>query len=202
MEALMEGLRRLSRPAMLALAEALENGRVELSSNVQQIGEVVPDDEAAAVSHDLRALGDAGAPAVVVSGFLRSLAAERAVAQALADRYELVWSGDEISAETRSTSVVVRQLFQAARRSVLVASYAFDYGEGAAALFGGLAARMDGEPDLIVRVFVNVDRKYGDERSDAELLRDYADRGCPRSSTTLAHWSLAQSGHASTRSAS
>ncbi|MDY0003267.1 MAG: DISARM system phospholipase D-like protein DrmC [Polyangia bacterium] len=43
---------------------------------------------------------------------------------------ELVWTGPETRVSTsRDTAVVVRQLFTSARRSVLVAGYAFDHGE-------------------------------------------------------------------------
>ena len=43
---------------------------------------------------------------------------------------ELVWTGPETKASTsRDTAVVVRQLFNAAQRSVLIAGYAFDHGK-------------------------------------------------------------------------
>jgi phosphatidylserine/phosphatidylglycerophosphate/cardiolipin synthase-like enzyme len=47
--------------------------------------------------------------------------------------------------------------------------------EKSKALFGALAARMDGEPDLNVRLCVNVHRKYGDDTPDAVLLRGFLD---------------------------
>src|SRR5690606_6456935 len=44
-------------------------------------------------------------------------------------RLELVWTGAEPdAAESRRTSVVVRRLFEGARKSVLVAGYSFDHG--------------------------------------------------------------------------
>ena len=171
----MEGFRRLSHPAMLALADALSAGRVDLADpSGHRLSELVPEEHAAALGLELRALAQAGLRAPQVALLLRMLAAERAEAQAISDRYELVWSGDEGGAETRSTPVVVKALFQQAKRSVLVASYAFDHGDNARVLFEGLAARMDAEPELVVRFFVNVDRKYGDTRTDGEVLRDYA----------------------------
>ncbi|MDY0001545.1 MAG: DISARM system phospholipase D-like protein DrmC [Polyangia bacterium] len=54
--------------------------------------------------------------------------AERESAQGGA--VELVWTGPETRASTsRDTAVVVRQLFTSAKRSVLVAGYAFDHGK-------------------------------------------------------------------------
>jgi phosphatidylserine/phosphatidylglycerophosphate/cardiolipin synthase-like enzyme len=170
----MEGLRRLSHPAMLALADALAAGRVDLAGH--RLGELVPDAETAGLGAELQELARAGLAGPQVALVLRMLAAERAEAQAVADRYQLVWSGEESGAETRSTPIVVKQLFLEARHSVLVASYAFDHGENASVLFAGLAERMDTEPALSVRFFVNVDRKYNDPRTDGELLRAFADR--------------------------
>ena len=95
---------------------------------------------------------------------------------AIADRVELVWSGTEVTGSaSRDTSVVVQELFREARESVLIASYALDTGSKAEALFGLLATRMDAEPDLHVRLFVNVHRKHGDVTADVVLLREFAD---------------------------
>ena len=111
-----------------------------------------------------------------IAHMLRLLAEERAAAQAIADRVELVWSGTEVMAgASRDTAVLVQELFREARESVLIASYALDTGSKAEALFGHLAQRMDAEPDLRVRLFVNVHRKYKDETADAVLLREFAD---------------------------
>ena len=41
--------------------------------------------------------------------------------------------------------------------------------------FGTLAGRMDAEPDLRVRLFVNIHRKQRDDTADAVLLREFAD---------------------------
>jgi phosphatidylserine/phosphatidylglycerophosphate/cardiolipin synthase-like enzyme len=170
----MEGLRRLSRPAMLALAEALANGRVGPRPDASQLGGVVPDSEVRAVRQDLIALAEAGVVAPMVARMLGALAAERAAAQAVADCYELVWSGDEGPAETRSTAVVVQELFLQARRSLMVASYALERGYGST-LFAGLARRMDELPDLAVRFYVNVERRHQDPRADHVLLDEFVD---------------------------
>ena len=99
-----------------------------------------------------------------------------ASAQTIADRVELVWSGTEaVAGGSRDTAVVVQELFRQARHSVLIASYALDTGAKAKVLFGSLAKRMDAEPDLSVRLFVNVQRPYRDETAEAILLREFAD---------------------------
>ena len=59
---------------------------------------------------------------------------------------------------------------------MLVASYAVDKGKKAESLFGHLAERMDREPDLEVRFFLNVHRKnHRDETPESVLLRQFAD---------------------------
>ena len=74
---------------------------------------------------------------------------------------------------SRDTAVVVQELFREARESVLVASFALDTGRKARAMFGRLAARMDAEPGLSVRLFVNVQRRHQDKTPDARLHRQH-----------------------------
>lgn len=107
---------------------------------------------------------------------LRLLAEERRSTQTAADRAQLVWSGTEVAgAVTRDSAVVVQELFRTARHSVLVASFAVDHGEKAAVLFGTLARRMDAEPGLEVRFFVNIHRKHGDSTSSSDLVRQFSE---------------------------
>ena len=172
----MSSLRRLGRPAMQGLASALEAGRVVPPYRPDQLRGQVPKGLAGAVVGDLQELASNGMAPGHIATMLRLLAEERAAAQAIADRVELVWSGTEVVAGgSRDTAVVVQELFREARESVLIASYALDRGAKAEALFGALAARMDAEPALRVRLFVNVHRKHKDETAEAVLLREFAD---------------------------
>jgi phosphatidylserine/phosphatidylglycerophosphate/cardiolipin synthase-like enzyme len=56
---------------------------------------------------------------------------------------------------------------------VLVAGYAVYQGRQ---VFAALAENMDARLDLRTRMFFNVPRDPGDDRSDAELTREFADR--------------------------
>jgi phosphatidylserine/phosphatidylglycerophosphate/cardiolipin synthase-like enzyme len=170
----MEAIRRLSRPSMLALADALVAGRCNPAEGPRGLADVLPDGQAEPVARDLQDLSAGGLPPRQLAMVLRALAAERADAQAIADRTELVWSGEETSSQTRSTAVVVQQLFEEAQRTVLVASYAFDHSSGGDSLFAKLAARMDAEPGLQARFFVNVERRYGDDRTDEAIVAAFA----------------------------
>jgi phosphatidylserine/phosphatidylglycerophosphate/cardiolipin synthase-like enzyme len=87
---------------------------------------------------------------------------------------ELVWTGPETAvAFSRDTSVVVRELFQAAQRSVIVSTFVIQAGK---AVFDALARRMDEVADLNARFFLHVGRKRQDARHESELLREFAVR--------------------------
>lgn len=77
--------------------------------------------------HDaLAALGPLEAPAL--QAVLQVAIAERT--RRPVPRLDLVWTGpDTHASQARDTAVVVRELFQSARRSVLVAGFAFDHAD-------------------------------------------------------------------------
>lgn len=161
---------------MKGLAAALDGGRVAPPYRESQLRGQVPDELVEGILRELVELSGLGMLPAHVAHMLRLLAEERAASQAIADRVALVWSGTEVMAgASRDTAVVVQQLFREAQQSVLIASYALDTGSKAEALFGPLANRMDAEPGLRVRLFVNVHRKHRDETADAVLLREFAD---------------------------
>jgi hypothetical protein len=108
---------------------------------------------------------------------LRSILAERESQQTQRDAIDLVWTGDEIlGASGRDTRVVGQELFRTAQRSVLISTYAIDRGENAANLFGGLAAKMDKDFQLQVRLFLNIKREFKDTTPVAILVKEYARR--------------------------
>lgn len=167
----MHPLLGLSRTSLVNLARAFSAGTAAWPPSPVQIGrlglETSPDD----VCRELTAAGGSAASAAF---FLTLLAEERGVAHGVRERTELVWSGPERSASrTRETSVVVRELFQRAERSVLVATYAIAQGEQ---VFEALARRMDARPDLQVRICVNLPRPHLDARPEAEILTEHARR--------------------------
>ncbi|MHC4404131.1 MAG: DISARM system phospholipase D-like protein DrmC [Planctomycetota bacterium] len=87
---------------------------------------------------------------------------------------DLVTTGPEApGVVNRDTSVVVRELFANAEDSVLVAGYAVYQGQQ---VFRALADRMVQEPDLRVRMFLDVQRGPGDTSAPAELVRRFAER--------------------------
>jgi phosphatidylserine/phosphatidylglycerophosphate/cardiolipin synthase-like enzyme len=171
---LSQTLAGLGVEALRSLADALEGGRVAPPYSALSLERYVPAALVPGVSAELRASSERGAGPVQIAFTLRMVAAERERAQRSADHVELVWSGPELpGAVSRDTAVVVRELFSSARQTVLVAGYAVYQGRQ---VFAALAENMDARPELRTRMFFNVSRDPGDDRSDAELTREFADR--------------------------
>ena len=156
----------LGPTALDDLASALEAGRLRAPFTRSAARRHVPE---AMLDEVLHALGDLHSQSFTTAQtafVLRKLAGERRHRQQAAERVELVWSGpDAPGTSPRDTAVVIRGLCAAARHSVLVANYAFDRardGEAlvrARALWQPLADAMDARPELLVRIFANVERK-------------------------------------------
>jgi len=171
----MHALRQLGHPSLLGLAQALEAGRLKPPYRVSAMRKYVPSEHEQEVTAELVELQASGMRPAHIATLARLLAEERASSQAITDRLELVWSGlTGMPSQSRDTGVVVQQLFREAKKSVLIASFAVDKGAKAEALFGTLAQRMDEDPELQVRLFLNVHRTYGDETSATVLLHRFA----------------------------
>jgi hypothetical protein len=171
----MSVLLQLSRPALLGLAAALETGRLRPPYLVSALVHYSPMDLCRDVADELNRLRTMGAAPVHIAYTLNLLAAERTASQHVRDRVELVWTGQELmGSESRDTAVVAHELFNTAKRSVLIASFAIDRGDKARGLFQGLAHRMDANPHLRVRMFLNIQRPHKNEESESILLHRFA----------------------------
>lgn len=116
-----DGLTSLTLPELLQLLRAIQSGALPVppsATALQAAG-------LASALEPLRALGPLDATALAT--VLQVAIAERAGRPI--PTVDLVWTGPEPRvSRTRDTAVVVRELFAAARRSVLVAGFAFDHG--------------------------------------------------------------------------
>jgi phosphatidylserine/phosphatidylglycerophosphate/cardiolipin synthase-like enzyme len=169
-------LQSLGRAALAALAEALLEGRVGSPITRGALAPYVAEEHLDLVLGAVVGLQADGMAPRHIGAALSWVAAERAAAQQVADRVELVWSPPDLDAvDARDTSVVVQELFRQAARSVLIATFALEVKkEKARVLFGELAARMDADPSLRVRVFANVHRKPDDASPARTLVKDFA----------------------------
>ena len=168
-------LRALGRTALAGLAEALAAGRIGAPITRAALGHHVPEEHLGAIAAALAAMESDGMAPRHIARAVHLLVEERDAGQRMSDRVQLVWSPPDLDAvDARDTSVVVQELFRQARHSVLISTFALDEKKKAEALFGELAARMDAEPSLTVRVFANVHRKHLDDTPSATLVREFA----------------------------
>jgi len=162
----------LSAADLREIASALEGGRLELRPRISalSVAQWAAPSQRAALASGLEAL-DMEAPAL--ARMLRLLASQRHALESAVPSFSLVWTGPEIpGSASRSTATVARQLFQRARRSVLVSTYAIYDGR---TIFSTLAERMDAADELAVRLFVNVPRTAKDAKaSDEDLVWAFA----------------------------
>jgi phosphatidylserine/phosphatidylglycerophosphate/cardiolipin synthase-like enzyme len=108
---------------------------------------------------------------------LHFVAEERSFTQQQTVRVRAVWSPPEFyHIDARDTGAVVRDLFHEAQTDVDIVIFAVDEGNKAEIMFGDLAAKMDTNQPLRVRVFVNIHRKYVENVSANELVRKFRKR--------------------------
>ncbi len=161
-------LRRLPKETRHALRDALAAGRIGPRYTSMAVQRTVGKTSADEIAVELSRLAAIGMTPKIMCELLTLLEEDSE------PLVSLVWSGPETTgAETRDTGVVMRELFARATRSVLIAGFAVYQGKN---VFKVLADRMDAESTLAVRMFLNVEREYGDTTSAAELLKDFADR--------------------------
>ena len=170
-------LRALGRPALAALADGDAAGRLGAPTTAAGLAAHVPAQHLGAVTAELTDLERDGMTGRHIARTLRLLIEEREAGQRMADRVQLVWTPAALDTiDARDTAVVVQEMFRWARQSVLICTYALDEKAKAAALFGELAARMDAEPELAVRVFANVHRAHLDPRPADVLVHEFERR--------------------------
>ena len=123
---------------------------------------------------DLQQLAAQGLGAESLAAVLEFVVRDRARRPRLEEILDLVTTGPDVAGVTnRDTSVVVRELFAAATKSVLVAGYAVYQGRE---VFRALAERMNVLPELNVRMFLDVQRGPGDTSAGSEVVKRFAER--------------------------
>jgi phosphatidylserine/phosphatidylglycerophosphate/cardiolipin synthase-like enzyme len=156
------------------LAGALRCGRLAPPFTPLLLRRYLPESLAADVAADLQQRTGGAGEARHLADCLDLLCQDRGHRPAAEDLIDLVWTGPEApGVVNRDTGVVVREMFQGARESVLVAGYAVYQGQ---MVFKELADRMDRHTDLRVQMFLDVRRPPHDQSSPSELVRRFAER--------------------------
>jgi len=150
---------RLTDDELDQLRDALSQGTIESRASLQQIRKAGLDSCAERIHEWLpKATGVFGSIAGVTAA-VQLLRDERRRVRKKEPHPELVLTGPDVGGvPSRDTRVIVREMFESARRSVLIVGYAF---YGSDRIFKPLADRMVSNPCLSVRIIVNVHPERG-----------------------------------------
>ena len=150
----------------------VRSGRLSPPINALVVRRYVTDSMADQIAGELQQYLADGMQPRHVGDMLDTLAENLQCRPRVDDAIDLVWTGPEAGGiASRDTAVVVRELFQSARESVLVAGYAVYRGH---TVFRSLAERMDQLPNLQVRMFLDVRRQPGCPESETEPVRRFS----------------------------
>jgi phosphatidylserine/phosphatidylglycerophosphate/cardiolipin synthase-like enzyme len=165
---------QLTSEDLSQLAAALRSGRVSPPFSPLVLRRYLPERMAALIAVELQQRVAEGMESRHLADCLEMLCQDRRQRPVAEDLIDLVWTGPEAPGiVNRDTSVVVRELFQSARESVMVAGYAVYQGH---TVFKSLAERMDQNPRLSVQMFLDIQRPLHDHASSSELVRRFAER--------------------------
>src|SRR5262245_31495872 len=116
---------QLSTEDLNRLAGALRSGRIAPPFSSLVLKRYVPDSVAAATASELQQRVEQGMEPRHLADCLDLLQQDRRQRPVAEDLIDLVWTGPEAPGiVNRDTSVVVREMFQSAQQSVLIAGYA------------------------------------------------------------------------------
>ena len=164
-------LHNLSRVAMRDLAEALAAGRLKPPYSALRVAAYVPEPMADDIATDFARMSADGMLPRHVAECLEMLASEREANQQTQDRVQLVWTGPDVPGSvSRDTGVVIREMFGAARRSVLLSSFTVRRG---IEVFASLAEAVEQHPTLQVRLVVNVGRDGDYSSGESAVLSQF-----------------------------
>lgn len=132
----------LSLPAsdIREIAFALRNWRLSSPYSKQAIDRLFRCSNSAGVAIDLQELADAGMSPSAMAITIELAASALEMRPAIDDILELVTTRPDTPVTGRDTSVVVREMFRSATKSVIIAGYAVYQGKK---IFQALAERMD-----------------------------------------------------------
>jgi len=164
----------LSDGDLATLIAALRSGRLTAPFSTASVQAVYRGKLATLVADELQAQANQGASDQHLAWALDRIATARARFPAMEGSISLVWTGPEVEGiANRDTRVVVQELFSTAKESVLIAGFAVYQG---ARLFEPLASRCDADPNLHVRMILDVQRRFGDTTDAAAIVREFAHR--------------------------
>jgi phosphatidylserine/phosphatidylglycerophosphate/cardiolipin synthase-like enzyme len=165
----MTGWDRFSAADLRALAGAMRTGRIAAQPSALALHGYCGPERAEWLAQALAAMP---ASAEAQAQWIELLAQERERVAAARGAIDLVWTGPEVAGmHNRETGAAVRELFSTARRSVLAVGYAIHQGKE---VLAPLAANLERNPGLEVRMVVDIQRAFGDTTGEHDLVARYA----------------------------
>ncbi len=170
-----DALNRLSSHDLRLISSALRSGRISLPSSAIQVSRFVGGEACHAVVQRLGELSTMGFGAEQIATLIDTLLVERELYRnAEGNKIDLVTTGPEApGTSNRDTSVVVREMFAHASRTVMVVGYAIYQGQK---VFESLARRMDELPELKVELYLNIARADHDSTKSEILVSRFIER--------------------------
>ncbi len=161
---------RLSDRELDQLRDALSQGTIGVGAGISRIRSAGLLDHSEIVQSWLSEAAERLGSIDVLTDVIGLIRAERGRSRQVDSRTELILSGPNTgSSPTRDTRVVVREIFESVKKSVLIVGYAF---YGSDSIFEPLARRMGMDSAISARFIVNIhpDRSLSSEHN----IRNYA----------------------------
>jgi phosphatidylserine/phosphatidylglycerophosphate/cardiolipin synthase-like enzyme len=153
-------LLNLCESDLRTLASAIRSGRLVSPFSTFALQRLIGDSVSPAVADWMTATAESGCSSRAMASWLDACADGLCGRTPLEHTVQLVTTAPEGNAAYhRDTAVVVQDLFRRAKKSVLISTYAL---YGGREIFQTLAERMDEIPELLVRMFVNIDQSAGE----------------------------------------
>lgn len=158
----------LSGDDLRALAKALDDRRLIAPFGELSLGRLgLPK----ALAAELAYLAQLQFTPVQMARLAEALATERECLEDQFGKVEIVATGPDPQERSRSTAVVVEQLFREAKQRVLIVGFAVYGGQE---IFKTIAERMDHEPALVVTCCFDISRKSADTTRASDLINRFA----------------------------
>ena len=165
---------KLGLSELRSLATDIDADRVGVPCSELQVQRSVSHAQASSVAEAINELAGIGFSSAQLVAFLHALADDRESQSQSNIPIDLVTSGPEAPGITnRDTSVIVRELFAHAKKTVLVVGYSVYQGQE---VFESLGNRMQQLPELDVQFFLNIARRDRDTTKSSILLSRYKNR--------------------------
>ncbi len=155
------------------LADLIEGGRLPWPLDLGQLQFVGPQATAPEVRRLLTGAASTGASSAAVVWFLRAIADERAVHEAVSAKVQPIVSGPRFVPDLRETDAAFREIISEAKRNILITGFALHNGH---TVLATLAERMDRDPGLSVVLCLDIARPHGDTSDEHAIVARFAHR--------------------------